>query len=167
MCCVWWLPNGRPSFTCTAMSKRIYHSVWLLPWWRGVTGRSLSGFWQHIQSDIENFEGWLSPSGHSSGGRDTDRGFWFMWLLVFHSSLNIYSYSYTCISPFHHEHVCSIVLGIAYGSSLALTARCIFPSFNYCGCYEGGYCVHMYITLNFVYTHTRVLDYSLCSMYLS
>ena len=24
---------------------------------------------QHIQSDIENCEGWLSPGGHSSGGR--------------------------------------------------------------------------------------------------
>ena len=24
---------------------------------------------RHIQSDIKNCEGWLSPSGHSSGGR--------------------------------------------------------------------------------------------------
>ena len=24
---------------------------------------------EHIQSDIENCEGWLSPGGHSSGGR--------------------------------------------------------------------------------------------------
>ena len=33
------------------------------------TGRSLMGFWWHIQSDIEKCEGWLSPGGHSSGGR--------------------------------------------------------------------------------------------------
>ena len=23
---------------------KIFHSVWLLPWWRGVTGRSLTGY---------------------------------------------------------------------------------------------------------------------------
>ena len=22
MCCVWWLPSGRPSFMCTAMNKK-------------------------------------------------------------------------------------------------------------------------------------------------
>ena len=26
-------------------------------------------FWKHIWSDTENFKGWLSPGGHSSGGR--------------------------------------------------------------------------------------------------
>ena len=80
--------------------NRIFHSVWLLPWWRGVTGRSLAGFWRHIQSDIENCdiencEGWLSPSGHSSGGRALTAKvrsprFNPGWLPVFHSSLKTF-----------------------------------------------------------------------------
>ena len=64
--------------------------MWLLPWWRGVTCRSLMRFWWHIQSDIENCEGWLSPGGPSSGGRALTakvRGPQFnpRWLPVFHS----------------------------------------------------------------------------------
>ena len=48
-----------------------------------------------IQSDVENFEGWLSPGGHSSGGRALMakvRGPRFNpgWLPVFHSSQKIF-----------------------------------------------------------------------------
>ena len=77
--------------TCTYMCMLwIFHSVWLHPWWRGVTG-----FWRHIQSDIDNCEGWLSPSAHSLGGRALTaevRGPQFNpgWLPVFHSSLKIF-----------------------------------------------------------------------------
>ena len=47
------------------------------------------------RSDIENCEGWLSPGGHSSGGRALTakvRGPQFNpeWLPVLHSSLNIF-----------------------------------------------------------------------------
>ena len=50
--------------------------------------------YMYIQNDIENCEGWLSPGGHSSGGRALTtkvRGPWFNpgWLPVFHSSLKI------------------------------------------------------------------------------
>ena len=69
--------------------------------WRGVAGRSLAGFRRHIRSDIENCEGWLSPSGHSSGGRVLTaevRGPRFNpgWLLVFHCSLKIFPSLSSC-----------------------------------------------------------------------
>ena len=88
--------------------NRIFHCVWLLPWWRGVTGRSLAGFWWHIQGDIENCEGWLSPSGHSSGGRALTtkvRGPRFNpgWLSVIHSSLNIFPSLSSCTSQGNKE----------------------------------------------------------------
>ena len=52
-----------------------------------------------IQSDIENCEGWLSPGGHSSGGRALAakvRGPRFKWLLVFHGSLKIFPSLSSC-----------------------------------------------------------------------
>ena len=54
-----------------------------------------------MQSDIENCEGWLSPGGHSSGGRALTakfRGPQFnpRWLLVFHSSLKIFPSLSSC-----------------------------------------------------------------------
>ena len=51
--------NGRCQ--CFITIVHTFHSVWLLPWWRGVTSQPLTGFWWHIQSDIENCESWLSP----------------------------------------------------------------------------------------------------------
>ena len=62
---------------CYEYNYKIFHSVWLLSWSRGVTGRSIARFWWHIRSDIEECEGWLWPGGHSSGGRTLtakDRG---------------------------------------------------------------------------------------------
>ena len=91
---------------------------------------TLTGFHQHVQdtvwiqvestwngdqctcSDIENCEGWLSPSGHSSGGRALMakvRGPRFNpgWLLVFHSSLKILPslFSCTCTHADIHDTV--------------------------------------------------------------
>ena len=52
-------------------------------------------------SDIENCEGWLSPGGHSSGGRALTakvRGPWFNpgWPPVFHGSLKIFPSLSSC-----------------------------------------------------------------------
>ena len=57
--------------------------------------------YMYRSSDTENCEGWLSPGGHSSGGRALTakvRGPRFNpgWLPVFHSSIP---------EPFHHVHV--------------------------------------------------------------
>ena len=56
--------------------------------------------YMHIRSDIENPEGWLSPGGHSSGGRALTayvRGPRFNpgWLPVFLKNIP---------KPFHHVH---------------------------------------------------------------
>ena len=55
----------------------------------------------HIQSDIENCEGWLSPGGHGSGGRALTakvRGPRFNpgWLPVFHGSQKIFPSLFSC-----------------------------------------------------------------------
>ena len=60
---------------------------------------------QHIRSNIKNCEGWLSPGGHSSGGRALTakvRGPRFNpeWLPVFHSSLNVFPSLSSCMCKF-------------------------------------------------------------------
>ena len=56
-------------YTCTAMNKQNI-ALSVAPSLMERSYRSIpSGIRRHIQSDIENCEGWLSPGGHSSGGR--------------------------------------------------------------------------------------------------
>ena len=62
------------------------------------TSTCIYGFWRHIQSDIENCEGWLSPSGHSSGGRALTA----YALSSILGSCWFSQFSKILIKPFHH-----------------------------------------------------------------
>ena len=72
--CGWWYMHEHVH-TCTVQSvsgvMRRYVLIirTCLCMYMYMYSRSLTGFWWHIRSDTENCEGWLSPGGHSSGGR--------------------------------------------------------------------------------------------------
>ena len=105
----------------------------------------------HMQSDVENYDGWLSPGGHSSGGRaliTKVRGPRFnpRWLLVFTVLYSPKPFS-LCIHVSSCEQSCLKSLFIATGptsySRAETTIILLLPSVPVC-------CLHAHCVGNLV-----------------
>ena len=103
-------------YTCTAMNKQNI-ALSVAPSLMERSYRSIpSGIRRHIQSDIENCEGWLSPGGHSSGGRALTAkvrgpGSILGGCRFFRSSLKIFPSLFTCTQyslPHTHVSPCTV-----------------------------------------------------------